>query len=144
MKQSKGFSLIELLVVVAIIGLLATLAVVALNGARIKARDGKRLSDLKQIQTALELYQDENNSYPAGASAALGGTNYACLNASGFAAVGCANALMGRVPTDPKNSGVYVYTYNAASSTYSVTANLEGTMEGLSGGITLVPGGIQD
>jgi prepilin-type N-terminal cleavage/methylation domain-containing protein len=65
MKNKKaGFTLIELLVVVAIIGLLATLSLVALNSARQKARDAKRVADVKQIQTALELYYNDNYGYP--------------------------------------------------------------------------------
>ena len=60
----KGFTLIELLVVIAIIGVLSTLAVIALGSARSKARDSKRLADIKQISTALELYYSENNTYP--------------------------------------------------------------------------------
>ena len=66
--NKKGFTLIELLVVIAIIGLLSTLSVLALNGARARARDAKRISDIKQIQTALEMYYNENNAYPAGLS----------------------------------------------------------------------------
>jgi len=62
--NKKGFTLIELLVVIAIIGVLSTLAVIALSSARTKARDSKRMSDLKQIATALELYFNENNTYP--------------------------------------------------------------------------------
>ncbi len=62
--KKKGFTLIELLVVIAIIGLLATLSVVALNNARERARDSRRVSDIKQIQTALELYYNENDKYP--------------------------------------------------------------------------------
>lgn len=54
-KQHKGFTLIELLVVISIIGFLTTLAVVSLNSARQKSRDGKRLSDMKQLHTAMEL-----------------------------------------------------------------------------------------
>lgn len=54
-KNQKGFTLIELLVVVAIIGILATLGIVSLNSARAKARDAKRLSDVKQFATALQL-----------------------------------------------------------------------------------------
>jgi len=61
----KAFTLIELLVVIVIIGVLATLAVVAVNGARTKARDSKRISDIKQIQTALELYMADENTYPS-------------------------------------------------------------------------------
>ena len=59
-KGRQGFTLIELLVVIAIIGLLSTLAVVSLNGARSKARDARRVSDLKAVSSALELYRDDN------------------------------------------------------------------------------------
>ena len=64
--HKKGFTLIELLVVIAIIGLLATIAVVSLNSSRARARDSKRVSDIRQIQTALELYHQEHQSYPEG------------------------------------------------------------------------------
>jgi prepilin-type N-terminal cleavage/methylation domain-containing protein len=64
MKSKKAFTLIELLVVIAIIGLLATISVIALNNARAKARDAKRVADVKQIQTALELYFNDMNRYP--------------------------------------------------------------------------------
>ena len=59
--RQKGFTLIELLVVIAIIGLLSTLAVVALNSARAKARDAKRVADIKQVQTALELFFNDED-----------------------------------------------------------------------------------
>lgn len=61
--NNKGFTLLELLVVIAIIGLLSTIAVTSLNSARVKARDTKRLGDMKAIQTAQEFYFDENNTY---------------------------------------------------------------------------------
>lgn len=63
-KDKKGFTIIELLVVIAIIGLLATLAVVSLRGAQVKARDVKRMADLKQLQTAVELYYSDNAAFP--------------------------------------------------------------------------------
>ena len=59
MRNKKGFTLIELLVVIAIIGLLATIAVVALNSARTSSRDAKRIADVRQVQTGLELYYNE-------------------------------------------------------------------------------------
>jgi len=89
MNNKKGFTLIELLVVIAIIGLLSTLAVVALGSARKKANDSKRLADVKQVQTALELYYTDNNSYPTTtAQVNLGTGNYTCLGSSGFGASG--------------------------------------------------------
>ncbi|MDD3939574.1 MAG: type II secretion system protein [Patescibacteria group bacterium] len=64
-QEKKAFTLIELLVVIAIIGLLSTLSILALNQARARARDTKRISDVRQIQTALELYYNEVGDYPA-------------------------------------------------------------------------------
>jgi len=63
MKQ-RGFTLLELLVVIAIIGLLATIAVAALATAREKARTVQKLHDLNQLSKALELYYDEFGAYP--------------------------------------------------------------------------------
>ena len=64
--KKKGFTLIELLIVIAIIGLLSTLAIISMSGARAKARDAQRLSDLKQIQTALEILYSDANTYDPG------------------------------------------------------------------------------
>jgi len=70
--QKKGFTLIELLVVIAIIGLLATLSILALNQARARARDAKRIADVRQMQTALELYYNEVGDYPATGGVVVG------------------------------------------------------------------------
>src|SRR3989338_8736347 len=92
MIKRKGFTLIELLVVIGIIALLSTLAVVALNNARAKARDGKRVADVKQMQTALELYyaNRNQNEYPVASAGAivLGNAattvNTSCLDDDGW------------------------------------------------------------
>lgn len=63
MKKS-GFTLIELLVVIAIIGLLATLSVLAFQSSRARARDSRRLADIKQFQSALALYEHDAKKYP--------------------------------------------------------------------------------
>lgn len=67
-ETSRGFTLIELLVVIAIIGILSSVVLASLNTARKKGRDARRISDMKQIQLALELYYDSssNGSYPVG------------------------------------------------------------------------------
>lgn len=64
--KNKGFTLIELLVVVAIIALLSSIALIALIQARQKSRDTKRLGDMTQMNTALELYFSYNKGYPDG------------------------------------------------------------------------------
>jgi len=61
--KKKGFTLIELLIVIAIIGLLSTLAMVSMSSARAKARDAKRLSDLSQIRSGMELYFNDHGTY---------------------------------------------------------------------------------
>src|SRR3989344_8228057 len=60
----KGFTLIELLVVIAIIGILASVILVGVASFRGKGRDARRISDVHQLQNALELYFTSNASYP--------------------------------------------------------------------------------
>jgi prepilin-type N-terminal cleavage/methylation domain-containing protein len=62
--MKRGFTLIELLVVISIIGILSAAVLSALNAARGKAFDAKRLNDMHQIQIALELYFNAHNAYP--------------------------------------------------------------------------------
>lgn len=108
MRTKRGFTLIELLVVIAIIGILSSVVMASLNSARTKARDAKRVADLKQVKTALEMYSDSNSQqYPATLAAlATGGQ-------------------LPAVPSDPLNTGVYVYSY-AALDTDSDAATCEG------------------
>ena len=142
--MKKGFTLIELLVVIAIIALLSTLAVVALGSAREKARDAKRLSDIKQVQTALELYYTDKSDYPAGTVLVLGGDSAGCLGGYGFKGSGCAaTEYMGQVPANPTPNGA-AYTYTKGTATYSITFSLEGTSGGLaSGAHTASPSGMK-
>lgn len=62
-KDTRGFTLVELLVVIAIISVLATLLLLQLGVARAKARDAKRIADINQIRSALELWFDDYGRY---------------------------------------------------------------------------------
>ena len=63
--MKKGFTLIELLVVVAIIAMVLSIILASLGSARQRSRDARRITDIKEIRTALELYFSVNSSYPA-------------------------------------------------------------------------------
>jgi len=64
LKNKSGFTLIELLIVIAIVGIMSTLTIVSLDRAKSKARDARRLSDITQIQKALEVYYYSEDKYP--------------------------------------------------------------------------------
>lgn len=118
-EKIKGFTLIELLVVIAIIGLLASIVLVSLNTARQKARDTRRLSDIRQVALALELYTDNNNGvYPIVVGCTT--TNWqttmtTCLEGTGAAP--CNVSYMTEVPLDPSNGATYFYAYACAAAT---------------------------
>lgn len=153
MNKNKGFTLIELLVVIAIIGLLSTLAVVALNNARTKSRDARRVSDIKQIQTSLELYMNDQSDYPAAGSVAGDCTTPAaevtglCISdgEASLLATCSGNTYMASMPADPlPDQYEYCYTYDGAG-TYSLTYHLEDDTAGLpAGDNTATPAGILD
>ncbi len=99
----------------------------------------RRLSDLKQLQTALELYYNDQNAYPVGTGITLGGTNSSCLNASGWQPAGCTAPYMSFVPSPASST----YMYYASTSTYSIDATLDQDVGGLlKGKIRLTPSGI--
>jgi len=71
-KQSRGFTIVELLIVIVVIGILAGLVITTYNGIQQKARNTERTTDLKTFQSQLEAYYANNGFYPS--SADLGGT----------------------------------------------------------------------
>lgn len=113
MTNKKGFTLIELLVVIAIIGILSAIGLVSLNGAREKARDAQRKSDLSAFRTALALYYDDNAStYPTSFSVAnsSGTTTYTAGGCGGTVGTNClVPTYMGQFPRPPQNGNNYAY-----------------------------------
>lgn len=113
----KGFTLIELLVVIAIIALLSSIVIGSLSSARVRARDSARISQVRQIQYALELYYSTNGVYPT------------CL----YPATGCVTVLNGStfmraVPKDPLTNLNYSYAANgsgAVCNSYHIGTSFE-------------------
>ena len=89
--QKTGFTLIELLVVAALISLLTALSLDFLGRSRQKGNDTRRLSDLNQIQKALELYHTDKGGYPNSLDSLISGGNLSSM------------------PKDPKTKANYLY-----------------------------------
>ncbi len=112
MGKNKGFTLIEILIVVAIIGILASIILVGLGSFRSRGRDARRIADLHQVQNGLELYFTKNGSYPSDAAWANLTTT---LKGAGIG--------VNAVPNDPTIGSNYIYA--AASGGYVLAATLE-------------------
>ena len=135
-RLNRGFTLIELLVVIAIIGILASVVLASLNSARVKGRDARRISDVKQIQLALELYYDKNQSYPTAAQAMS--TSTSVLVTNGF---------ISSLPVDPSTQGLYSYAaLQSDGATACTTTPCPGYVVGatIEGGASATPAGDVD
>ncbi len=111
-KSLKGFTLIELLIVIGIIGVLATLLMVNFVGVRQRARDAQRKSDLRQIQSALEIYRSDNSAYPLS------------IPSCGLPFIYNGTTYMQKIPCDSLSGS---YTFSSTGTTYSIIACLENT-----------------
>ena len=135
--NTRAFTLIELLVVIAIIGILATLAIVSLSTARSSSRDAKRLADLKQLQTALEVYYNDYGSYP---------TLLSDLSSSSLPI-----KYLETVPTSPTpadgdctaTSNSYIYNTSYDKSSYSIHTCIGANTNSISKGLVVAsPNGL--
>ena len=125
--KQKGFTLVELLFVIAIIILLALISIDALNGQRAKARDAKRKSDVRQISTALEFYFLDEGEYPLFTNTYLGRAERVKLcpkKDGGFVGqqTEC-NAYMTNIPHDPSLNKNYIY--NGSDKGYAIAFTME-------------------
>ncbi|KKQ24404.1 MAG: General secretion pathway protein G [Candidatus Woesebacteria bacterium GW2011_GWA1_37_8] len=118
--NSRGFTLMELLVTIGIIAILSAISLFAIAGSRKSSRDAKRKADLESIRTALELYRSDCGEYPAGIavnSPLLSGAVPPC-SAGGI-------RYLEKVPGDPVNSATYAYTRSASRVSYTLCSRLE-------------------
>ena len=116
-KKNSGFTLMELLIVIAILGILATIGLGSFRSAQIKGRDAQRKSDLTQIQKALEMYYNDYSGYPETLPA--GGGSW--LDAKG-------TLYMKEVPKDPKDFD-YCYETETNQTWYRLYAKLENSQD---------------
>jgi len=117
--KKSGFTLIETLVVISIIAILAGITLTGIGGFTSRARDTRRIADLRSIQNYLEFYQSKCGLYPGTATCAAGTpTSWSDLVAT--------LAPYGKVPNDPVSTRTYFYgIYAADSSKYILGAKLE-------------------
>lgn len=120
----KGFTLIELLVVITILAILAAIGIPVYSGVQKSARMAKRVSDLKSIQMALDLYRADSDSYPLAQT-----WRSECVGGGSFPAdevvPGLAPKYLQSFPSDPRmkkltNESCYMYISNEDGSGYKI------------------------
>ncbi|MDD3679643.1 MAG: type II secretion system protein [Candidatus Shapirobacteria bacterium] len=117
MRKYSAFTLLELLIVIAIIGILASLATVSYSSAQRRARDSQRQADLKAIQNAMEqYYADYDGNYPL-----------TCDGIGGAQSPSGESYLPTGLPTDPKSGEEYEG--NCTNAGYSFSVDLESSEE---------------
>lgn len=143
-KKQKGFTLIELLVVMAIIGMLLSIILVGMGNARLKGRDAKRLADMQQLKSGMDIYYNLGSGYP----------DTAVFNTAQTASTDltCGIDVVMKVPNDLLPTQSYTYTAGGNSSpgcggtvytTYKIRFATEGpTSFGPPNTYYLSPGGI--
>lgn len=116
-KYQKGFTLIEILVVIAIIAVLTGIGLASFQGAQAKARDAKRKGDLKAVATALQALYNDNQKFP-NPTGDQNLSSYTPLTSN----------YIKSVPTDPLSGNpVYCINISTDNQSYTIYAKLENT-----------------
>ena len=108
--RKTGFTLIEILVVVSIMGILLSIVMENIGSAQSKSRDHKRISDIKSLQLALEQYYDGNNAFPAAGNLSV-----------------LAPAYVPSIQTDPSTGAQYDYLTTLGNNSFCLGTQLEAT-----------------
>lgn len=142
-KKQSGFTIVELLIVIVVIGILAAIVITTYAGIQSKARDAKRISDISTLQTEIEAFYTQNGYYPSNAdmnNASWRATNMKSLPNSTMvdpsAPSGTAPSLA--LAPAPKvyayaplnSSGTSCETADTTCSQYTLTATLENPQNG--------------
>lgn len=125
--KNKGFTLLEIIIVVAIISVLAVILLPRLSRVRQPANDAKRVNDLRTIQGFLELYYQKYRYYPASMTVGFGSSGGANCGAVTLCNALISDGVTNSVPGDPVAGSVYEYGAEAVASpqAYVLAATLQ-------------------
>jgi type II secretion system protein G len=131
--RQKGFTLIEILIVISILGIISTVALGNFRNSQLKGRDLRRKEDLRHLKAAVELYYNDYGRYP---SADGGGRILGCPTSSSAPCEwGVGTFTDGKtlyeqkVPADPSRTLTYFYKTSSDASRYQIFARLENTKD---------------
>jgi prepilin-type N-terminal cleavage/methylation domain-containing protein len=124
LKKSKGFTLVELLVAIAIMAILTAIVTANFSLAKARSRDAKRISDIAQLQLALELFFDKCDRYPNPDGGQMPSTSDQCSYSGSNVKL---TDFIQQLPTDPLSSFQYYYYINTnnVATDYILKAVLE-------------------
>jgi prepilin-type N-terminal cleavage/methylation domain-containing protein len=140
-KRNQGFTIVELLIVIVVIGILALLVITTYSGIQAKARNSKRSSDVKSLQTHLEAFFQSNGYYPSNAN--LNDGSWLTTNMKSLDQNALSDPSSGGSKTIATAAAAKVYAYaplnsagtsceadNTTCAKYTLTATYEGTVNG--------------